>query len=889
MEKEQEFRNKAAMVVFQLEQDLGNFVKMIGHTKSEKDINSLANHVSKSNEESSTITIVKLVEKSYLDEIFCLAMELSKGTSHFERLKKLKELCSFYGLFLIRNAIAHPNKAFPENYWYKTCCIATDPLIENLNLPNVYSSFRSAEAGRIVLPPEDWMFQTIWCIPNDLPSQFEHSITGFVGRKQDITNILRLIESKRYSLIAITGPGGLGKTAITLEILKDISNDPKYMNDFDAITFISMKTERLTVDGIKKISTIDTLEGLKTQIIENLNKLFADNLSYDEMLTTYDNKNILLFIDNLETLLRDNQEEFCSFINQLPEKWRIIVTSRIAVDSAASYPLRDMNETDALKLARFYAERRNVSSCISDYNNLVSKLRYNPLAIRLSIDSLQFGKDINTILCNINSEINSYSYKNLLEVLDEKSIAMLEALFLQNHLTREEIAGILECSLDDVANAVQQLRRTSLILIKNDDEGERFYLNDSIRSYLAFSEINMKVRTKILEKFNQNKRVIEDIRGKQREANISHNNLWYIPENLPSDLQKLILTAKRIKNDLSKVLPLAQELSSKEDLYGKYIEYWNIRSFLAKRMNDIQMIKFCVEKLLLLGKDSFCALYACALAYLYSLNDYGKAEKQCLELIDNISKYNLNESEIKDLYATYLKAQIFQKKNQDVIEYTKKWKSSGILRCTLGTARAYAYKRKFEDTYIYNEKIDFLSKAVKILQDVYNVDGADKFTLTVLKELHKAILELFEDDYIKEGEIIQLFISFIYNTMDSLCPKGMDEKTLKILANIDCADNPFKINEDFGIFDIDSILTNPDYIKVSVYHIPEAKKSFPLYIFAEDTEKKQYYLRLDCCRNLDFSGWKKVKIGSFFYVKPFFKETNNEKAIETTDIYIYKY
>lgn len=92
MEKEQEFRNKSAMVVFQLEKDLGDFVKIIGNNKSEEDVNSLANHVSKITDENSSLTIVKLVEKSYLDEIFCLAMELSKGTSNFDRLKKLKDL-----------------------------------------------------------------------------------------------------------------------------------------------------------------------------------------------------------------------------------------------------------------------------------------------------------------------------------------------------------------------------------------------------------------------------------------------------------------------------------------------------------------------------------------------------------------------------------------------------------------------------------------------------------------------------------------------------------------------------------------------------------------------------------------------------------------------------
>lgn len=95
-------------------------------------------------------------------------------------------------------------------------------------------------------------------------------------------------------------------------------------------------------------------------------------------------------------------------------------------------------------------------------------------------------------------------------------------------------------------------------------------------------------------------------------------------------------------------------------------------------MNDIQTIKLCVEKLQILGKESFCALYACALAYLYSLNDYEKAENQSFELIKNISKYDLNALEIRDLYTTYLKSLIFQKKNQEVLDFTTKWKSEKI-------------------------------------------------------------------------------------------------------------------------------------------------------------------------------------------------------------------
>lgn len=286
MDREQEFRNKSAMVVWQIEKDLGDFIKA---NAINKNLEYLSSHVSKLQNENVPSSIIKLVEETYLDEIFSLSMEISKGTSTYDKLKKLKELCSISTLFLIRNAIAHPNKPFPENYWYKVCSIATDPIIEILNLPNIYNSFRGAEAGQIVMPPDEWMSQPVWCIPNDLPKQFEHTITGFVGRKNDINNILKCIENKRLSLIAITGPGGLGKTAITLEILKDISNDPKYMNDFDAISFISMKTEKLTTEGLKNIPAVDTLESLKEKIVYNINFLFNDSSSYEELIKKYDN------------------------------------------------------------------------------------------------------------------------------------------------------------------------------------------------------------------------------------------------------------------------------------------------------------------------------------------------------------------------------------------------------------------------------------------------------------------------------------------------------------------------------------------------------------------------------------------------------------------------
>ena len=136
------------------------------------------------------------MSKTYLDDIFSLALDISKGYSDHDKLNKLKNLCQSLDLYSIRNAIAHPNKTFSLNYWYRTITIATDPLIEMLGLTNVVTAYRMAMAGTIIAPPDEWLNKPLWFLPNNLPEVFEHNITGFVGRHKEKTEIKKLINNK---------------------------------------------------------------------------------------------------------------------------------------------------------------------------------------------------------------------------------------------------------------------------------------------------------------------------------------------------------------------------------------------------------------------------------------------------------------------------------------------------------------------------------------------------------------------------------------------------------------------------------------------------------------------------------------------------------------------
>ena len=289
------------MIVFQLEQDLGTYITE--HIDSVSEISeNIVDKVSSNISLIEDLTLTQIIGKAYLDDIFSVALDISKGHSDNEKLKKLKNLCQALDLYSIRNAIAHPNKNFSLNYWYKTITIATDPLIEMLGLNNVVTAYRMAMAGTIITPPEEWLNKPLWFLPNNLPDIFEHTITGFVGRYKEKTEIRKLINNKRHSFIAITGPGGLGKTSIVLELLKEISLDPKSNNIIDAILFISMKTEELTINGIKMIDAVNTIEKLKCKLLATIQNIFQDEniITLDDAING--NYKLTAYYDKAQTL-----------------------------------------------------------------------------------------------------------------------------------------------------------------------------------------------------------------------------------------------------------------------------------------------------------------------------------------------------------------------------------------------------------------------------------------------------------------------------------------------------------------------------------------------------------------------------------------------------------
>jgi class 3 adenylate cyclase len=146
-------------------------------------------------------------------------------------------------------------------------------------------------------------------------------LSKFIGREKDITVLGNLIKKSR--LLTIIGPGGIGKTRLSLQILSSVASYFK-----DGTIFVPLTSVH---DPAYVIPTIANTLGLKK---ESGNGLFEILVSF------LNNKQILLILDNFEQIIsaRDQISRLMRFCENL----KLLITSREAlnIEGEQLYPLR---------------------------------------------------------------------------------------------------------------------------------------------------------------------------------------------------------------------------------------------------------------------------------------------------------------------------------------------------------------------------------------------------------------------------------------------------------------------------------------------------------------------------------------------------------------------
>ncbi len=135
--------------------------------------------------------------------------------------------------------------------------------------------------------------------------------TPFIGRDSEISEISEMLTNPNCRLLTLVGPGGIGKTRLTLEV------GNRFLNRFaDGVFFVPLAALR-SVDMLA--STIADSLGLALRGQESPDVQLIDNLH---------NKTVLLILDNIEHLLNQPGIEFISDMLQQCHEVKLLVTSR---------------------------------------------------------------------------------------------------------------------------------------------------------------------------------------------------------------------------------------------------------------------------------------------------------------------------------------------------------------------------------------------------------------------------------------------------------------------------------------------------------------------------------------------------------------------------------
>lgn len=872
-------RIKAAMVIYALEQDLGEYVR---DRHIAIDTDGTANEVVARIKESSPLLLSptphQIVEATYLSEILNLAAAAAEKTSDSEHFSRLRKIFEALEVTEIRNSASHPNRPFLEAYWYRICALATDPVINKLRLARVIQNFKMACEDRLSPPPDEWMELRRSYIRNNLPDYVEHELTGLIGRDRDLSTLETELKRGRNSLIAIVARGGTGKTALALECLNNISLKPETADWAEAIIYCTLKQEQLTSAGVQKLDSPNSLDALCEELISCFNYLFLDDCAdYASLKRKHGTTKLLLVIDNLETLLRDNPEEFGTFVDDLPEAWKVLVTSRLPVESAKNIPLNSLARQASIFLTRKYFLSRGYSSTNADtLERVAGASNDNPLAIRLIADLFLAGRDVTSAIQIAANEIASYSFSNLIDALTEDSIVVLEGLFALTTANRSILVETLEISLDRVAAAIAQLGKTSLITRSTNESLEEIYaIDESIRDLLRVEPRNLEIRRQVTANISRLRAIGNDVLQHQERFKRNELDRDFIPKNTPVALIPIIdklnraLPAKNapIVRELDLKLRAMDDVSQQTSIFHKQLA--RIAYFFGDQVAQetalLQMLKRA-------SGDPYALL---GLGYLYrSQQRIPEALKQ-FELLMTNGWGDLEKAghvAAISVHQGYLSSLLFTGRHlEDVLTLTKDWKSKGPLKLVYGVARASAFRRLSEPNHtpsIADARVAIVS-SLTVLGEVVALEGMPKPVVDEQLKIvtHAPALLAGTFSTPQDRQTALRLLKYCFEQIQELLIRSTDnfEFISSKLSQVDIPGNPFQapipVEDQLDqALEIKSRLSE-GFQMVTIYHVP-SNSAFPTFLFGKDALGKTYFLQADQFQKGDWANWILLKVGS---------------------------
>ena len=406
-------------------------------------------------------------------------------------LKALTATVNECHIHAIRNRVMHPVRPL-ESEDFDSLISAARRLSDdapglqwNALLQSIELLSDPLNVADITIPPY-WSNESR--ISHNLPvAEFDE--TGFIGRREERRRLAKLLQS-HHNVITVVGAGGIGKTALALRVCHDILDDTTA--SFDSIIWISLKTHRLTVDGVQEIvDAVDTTDHLIDRISSSItNGDRGDHPSAWNLVLEHMKINrILLVIDNLETLGADIRE----LAIDVPPGSKLLLTSRVGLgELELRYSIPEFSPMDASRLMRSLGAAHGYQTIKQLDNDLVNdfckRLHRNPLLIKWFVQAVGRGAHPQDILSRHDfDEAIMFCLANVYERLSRSSKNIIATLLAaRRNLSQAQIREITQIERIPFEEALLELRQSNIVEVSGESRGTGIYrLGSLVLDYLS--------------------------------------------------------------------------------------------------------------------------------------------------------------------------------------------------------------------------------------------------------------------------------------------------------------------------------------------------------------------------------------------------------------------
>lgn len=320
-------------------------------------------------------------------------------------------------------------------------------------------------------------------VANNLPSP-DYDETSLLGRREERRSISRALRGA-WPVISILGDGGIGKTALALQVCYDLVGQKDC--PFDAVVWVTAKNAQLTSSEIVRIETaVEDSLGLFASATAALGGSGDPARAITELLEVLGTFPTLVVLDNVETVL---DEDFPRLLRDIPVGSKVLITSRIGVKTENPFKLSGLSIDDSKKLMRILARSRGLrleSLATEDQlGEWAKRMNCHPAYIKWFVSGLQTGQAPEKLL-NDNGLVLEFCMSNVFGFLSADARAALEAmLVVPGSHTMAELAFLTGFDSSSIQSVVLELTTTNFVAhVRGGASGSALELSDFARPYL---------------------------------------------------------------------------------------------------------------------------------------------------------------------------------------------------------------------------------------------------------------------------------------------------------------------------------------------------------------------------------------------------------------------